>query len=586
MAAARRGQSLRIDMPESGSQELPPIAAAFLIHFDNKAGYTIGWKRSNSGVELEGVVEFKSLPSGLHNVKEDLVYFIHEQYAGVSAFVNEPAAKSERNALMIAVGALVPLSYGRLGRSWLHAQHLKDLARQLVHDRTKTSALEDFWEKYRLRDDVPPLLTDSSVDSVASSQFKSSSSRKEPHTRNRSVSDATALEPPGPTLSPFHPALSLPDFLTAFGPLIFPLQRAALLRERILLIGQAPVELACNFVYNISILSNIPISATEILSTDALTSRLRPLFSIGVHDIPLLQQEAMVFHEQTRPPFISEEEVPRENNQGWVACTTDDVLAMKHDLYDVVVRLPPPYSSSAVEKVWPKMETSDGREFKATQRDLRRYRNLRRGLKHRHEQNSSDEEDQEEYNDESRLLPEDAVTVDEASSDGDKKPVEPTSWPALAYSSFMWWASAGEKRADLEEETERDSSLLVDFNDDDPAMLRRTRSQRQSMATERTMRLNPLAPEVALIAYFHRLTTLMLSVLADIVDSTDIEDTNEPEGEYDEVIVVSSEDMARMGLDVWSERDRIFTELLVEQYFGRRAHVHGGRVECCGVRIC
>ena len=25
-------------------------------------------------VELEGVIEFKSLPSGLHNVKEDLVY--------------------------------------------------------------------------------------------------------------------------------------------------------------------------------------------------------------------------------------------------------------------------------------------------------------------------------------------------------------------------------------------------------------------------------------------------------------------------------------------------------------------------------
>lgn len=56
-------------------------------------------------------------------------YFVHERYAGLSAFVNEAADASERNALMLAVGVLVPLSYGRLGRSWRHAQDLKDLAR-------------------------------------------------------------------------------------------------------------------------------------------------------------------------------------------------------------------------------------------------------------------------------------------------------------------------------------------------------------------------------------------------------------------------------------------------------------------------
>ena len=48
-------------------------------------------------------------------------------------------------------------------------------------------------------------------------------------------------------VSSHHPALSLPLFLDTFGPLIFPLFKAALLRKRILLVGQAPVELACNF---------------------------------------------------------------------------------------------------------------------------------------------------------------------------------------------------------------------------------------------------------------------------------------------------------------------------------------------------
>lgn len=56
-------------------------------------------------------------------------YFVHDEYAGICAFVNQPAAESERNALMLAVGVLVPLSLGRLGKSWRHAVGLKKLAK-------------------------------------------------------------------------------------------------------------------------------------------------------------------------------------------------------------------------------------------------------------------------------------------------------------------------------------------------------------------------------------------------------------------------------------------------------------------------
>jgi hypothetical protein len=131
MAAVRRGQGLmRVELPERPSLagDRPPISALFLIYFDIKAGYTIAWKRSLPGVELEGVVEYKSLPSGLHTVKEDLIYFVHDRYAGLSVFASAPAAEESRNARMIAVGVLVPLSYGRLGRSWVHADKLKQLS--------------------------------------------------------------------------------------------------------------------------------------------------------------------------------------------------------------------------------------------------------------------------------------------------------------------------------------------------------------------------------------------------------------------------------------------------------------------------
>jgi hypothetical protein len=133
MATVRRDQgSVSLDATNVPPNDLPPISALFLIYFDIKAGYTIGWKRSLPGIELDGVVEYKSLPSGLHTVKDDLIYFVHENHAGLSAFVNKPAAEEVRNARMIAVGAMVPLSYGRLGRCWKHAEKLKEIARYVI----------------------------------------------------------------------------------------------------------------------------------------------------------------------------------------------------------------------------------------------------------------------------------------------------------------------------------------------------------------------------------------------------------------------------------------------------------------------
>jgi hypothetical protein len=56
-------------------------------------------------------------------------YFIEDHYAGISAFINRPDEDSERNANMLAVGVLIPLDHGRLGKGWLHAEKLEALAR-------------------------------------------------------------------------------------------------------------------------------------------------------------------------------------------------------------------------------------------------------------------------------------------------------------------------------------------------------------------------------------------------------------------------------------------------------------------------
>lgn len=50
-------------------------------------------------------------------------------------------------------------------------------------------------------------------------------------------------------------------------------------------------------------------------------------------------------------------------------------------------------------------------------------------------------------------------------------------------------------------------------------------------------------------------------------------------------VILTSTDLTQMGLDIWSSADRSFVEEFVHVWWGRKAVVQGGRVECCGVRV-
>ncbi|OWO92947.1 hypothetical protein B2J93_3111 [Marssonina coronariae] len=619
MAAARRGhEPLSIHLPPGGlpHPDLPPLSALFLIYFDIKAGYTIGWRRSLPGIELEGVVEYKSLPSGLHTVKEDLIYFVHDDHAGLSAFVNAPAAKESRNARMIAVGVMVPRSSGRLGRSWKHAERLKEMARELIVDTTQLNLLEEYWEEHGARGPSPPE-TDLLLDSPSSLKFKpvrTVPGNLKGHGRNCSASDGATILHPGQSLSTNHPAWSLPRLLYAFGPMIFPLYRAALLRKRILITAHAPVQETCDFVYDISVLSNIPLAVCDLLASTAPPQRLRPLFSIGVHDIPLLEEDLRLSKATAMADGSDASEYKDESGCGWIACTTDSILAMKSTLYDVLITMPPPYSGDATEKVWPRIESPQGVEMRATQRDLRRYQALHWGL-FRHARPPSNPVDRRTSGPEppGTEVPRTASSSQSTTHDISKTDlpetdsiVEPLSWSALAYSGFMWWASSGEQRGDTEEEADSDASLLSGFalSPSSPGF---TGSRSDSASSVHSKRKGSVGgedmsakQEMAIIAYFHRLTSLILTTLSDIVDATDSDDErgdehaalhvgNGREVDEDEIgpaVRVSGSDVVRMGLDVWSATDHQFIEDVSREYFGRRARVEGRNVDVCGVRIC
>ncbi|KAK2825755.1 hypothetical protein FQN49_007398, partial [Arthroderma sp. PD_2] len=497
MASDGRPATTRMDLAIDSSSP-PSIAALFLIRFDIRAGYTIAWKETASDIVIENAVEFKSLPSGLHNVKEDLVYFVHEQYAGLSAFVNEPAGEAERNAIMLSVGILAPLSHGRLGRSWKHAAALKDLAMQLAADPDNTQPLSDYWDRFQLRDDDANSPPDSPLDSM--SRSKSHSAPMAPNKRRqRALSDATALIS-NRTLPSYHPALTLPDFLDTFGPLIFPLYRAAILRKRIIFLGDAPVEMSCNFIYNISLLSSIPHNLLPFLPSakDTPSLRPRPLFNIGIHDMAYLST------------------LSNAVDPCWIACSSDRVLGLRPELYDVLITLPPNYSSQAPEKTYPKLSlsprTAAGQQrdpkaksipIKATQRDTRRFITLRDGLN--------------EFSRLGEISGPDREDSDNTSTFSSNSLVEPVSWPLLAYTSFIWWASAGEKGAGpSDEEAEQDAALLQVANDgteriDDSS---NTLYRRESMVVPDS---NNMSQEIAIITYFRRLTTQIFTILFDII---------------------------------------------------------------------
>lgn len=119
------------------------------------------------------------------------------------------------------------------------------LDRKYAADMSNTQLLSDYWESFRIGGTESTGL-DSPMESPLSLRFRPGD-RPENSQRTRAFSDAMVLETFRPALTPYHPASSLPNFMDSFGPLIFPLYRAALLRKRILFMAEAPVQTPCNY---------------------------------------------------------------------------------------------------------------------------------------------------------------------------------------------------------------------------------------------------------------------------------------------------------------------------------------------------
>ena len=383
--------------------------------------------------------------------------------------------------------------------------------------------------------------------------------------------------------------MTFPDLITTFGPLIFVLFRAALCRKRILFLAPVPVEQTCHFgthiilhadiVYNTSVLATIPPSVSDLLVNEP--NRLRTLFSVGINDIPMLEHLA-----SERPPtadtssstLIDLPDAPDE--QGWVACTTDAVLAFKTHLYDILVTLPhhnafpsiPDHKSSVkipTGNNHPTLTSSTGDLLKPTLRDLRRWKRLRMEMPLPKPSGPDPDFDDLQYQ---------------------------RTWADVICSGLFWWATAGEAQysedmdndedddyflaepparrgtlgegVPLLERSETLDSLLAGFD------TARSRSVRQRSDTLLS-RPGFGEADVGAMVYFHRMTARMVSSLSAVIDANELAEEG---AEGTPATRIGGEDLMRMGLD-WTERD--FVQEMCRTWFGRDVVYDHNRSDCC-----
>jgi len=274
---------------------------------------------------------------------------------------------------------------------------------------------------------------------------------------------------------------------------------------------------------------------------------------------------------------------------------------MKDKLYDMLITMPLPHTQDSAQKIWPDVQLPRENHMKATQRDLRRYRSLIWGLSRASVQPQGAPLERNENGGRLRRSATSTSLVDALVPESPMSSlpdtdaiVEPLSWTALAYTGFLWWASAGEGSIALTDETDHDNSLL-DGLSLEPQAPRSSRTRTFSSAKIGSDGSDPSAKkELAIIAYFHRLTTLILTTLSDIVDAADSDEDDDtplrlgdrPEDDEGSTILISRADMTRMGLDEWSACDRTFVEDMMRAYFGRRAKFDSHNIDICGVRVC
>ncbi|KAI9433131.1 hypothetical protein H4582DRAFT_1820081, partial [Lactarius indigo] len=292
--------------------------AIFHASFHPTRSNDLDWSlKASDDLQLDGV-EFSSLPSRLHLVEEDVVYYFTKHgLRGVCVFSRRPTSEQgQRGFRLSSLGILLARSLRP--RPWRHVPALKALVRDLHSDPSVTQgdSSQDVWAPTRRFFELRKArLEDLGGAGAEELEFDM---------------DDGGIEDGGDGYEPFTPpTLHLPHLLRVLGPSSLTLYKHVLGRRRILIYTQPPVEAAC-FLCQVAADMCFEDQTTPTTQGEGHGATLElkgkhkeginVLGMVTLHDIDTLERES-------------------RTGRGWIACTTDAVFLEKPQYYDLVVDL-------------------------------------------------------------------------------------------------------------------------------------------------------------------------------------------------------------------------------------------------------
>lgn len=495
----------------------PPLSCMFLCNFEMKKGnetvWSCKWSETDCDVNLENI-EFKSLPSGVHGVTDDVINFSipkktpgDDLHYGVAYYqqngqevAREGGQLDRKNVKMYALGIIVDSRYSEVEtaddamNSWRPErfnsanEYVNDLKQLLSYWLAK----KDFQE-YGLFENYFKCNSLIEDDSRATSPIVPRS----PRIARELIShdgDFTPDDAGRPQMLEY-----LPYWIRRLGPLIFPLWKSCLLDERILIINPPGGSFeVCNALsYCLSYLSLVPKGLQGNRHYDRY---LRPLFTIGISDIDKMAYDV---------------KKARENNEklpGFVACTSDEILSCKTELYDKVLRIP--NDSKDQDQDVCTLYTSSDMQIKATPNDFECLQTF-----------------YQNYLNEDLSQPEKSRL---------SQTVEPVSWTQYIIDEIYWWTTAGYVKPFYHEHLDARKAEM----DEQAEMI------------------------PAISDYFREKTAGLYNRLKMVVES------NERQGP-DDLILIPFSTLSEVGLDLFSVQDRETIIALAWMWFQREVKING-----------
>ncbi|KAJ6511198.1 hypothetical protein C8R45DRAFT_966334 [Mycena sanguinolenta] len=284
------------------------IVAIFHASFHPTQGNIIDWSlKANEDLNLDNL-EFSALPSGLHLVEEDVVYFTKDGQQGVCVFRRRKTVDhGHRGFRLSSLGIL--LAKSARPRPWRHTAALKELT-TLIYSRFESSAslvpLDSDWEPARAFFEERKV-TRSDLGGAGDWNGWS-------HELLERLDDDNLTEQ--------NPTLHLPHLLRILGPSSLTLYKHVVGRRRILIYTLPPVEAASILC---QVAADMAYEQQVEYTTSPRPSRLSSKSKGGISVLGMVTLNDMG-------------RLKAEGN-GWVACTTDAIFLEKPSCYDLLIDL-------------------------------------------------------------------------------------------------------------------------------------------------------------------------------------------------------------------------------------------------------